>query len=683
MQEWMRRHRRLFFVVIFLFIGIPMAFFFGLPSSRQNRRMAGEDREVIRVGNVPVKESEFRRQLDATARMIAQMQGGERPSNEDLERMGMVTRVTDQLVNSTLLTMEVQARNLPISDALVQEQLRGLDMFKDDKGNFVPAAYNEWVQSVRDWAPIYEDLRKEIARNILLKIAGAPGRRVSKARVDEELIADHTRFSAKFIKVEAPVGVTDEMIQKEYSEHPERYRKSPTITAEFVAISLLPPVPQKALDAVSRARAGEDFAALVNELSDLKIPEGGDQGWRPVDPEAPAHLQPLFALKPGEVSDPVAGPTGYFIYKVDEERTNDQGVREVKWRQILINAELSEAELSERRAQARSLEEEAKNVGLLQAAANAKLEVRRTNPFNQDSMNIDNVDRVDVPQFRSGLMGVKEMNVARSIPARNNVYVAQVVERIEGELKPLEEVREDVARNVIAARKMEDSYREETRALAEQLKKEYTSLEEVALKRPDLGVEVKSTTTPFTRKDPLYNQQLFLDSTRLYELFKDAEPGAIVGPVEGLLGDTWLAQLVEKQVPSAEELAKLQEERKQIAEQMKKSEEGNYINDYIQDLRRRLLASVPLTVRQEIIDEIVGKTAATGSKENAEGQSGDTSAPAAANENATQGGEEAPENASTPGAAATAGAPETNGGDNPAPGSVPAEAAPQPADASR
>ncbi|HPO31379.1 MAG TPA: SurA N-terminal domain-containing protein, partial [Candidatus Hydrogenedentes bacterium] len=175
----MRRHRRLFFVVIFLFIGIPMAFFFGLPSSRQNRRMAGEDREVIRVGNVPVKESEFRRQLDATARMVAQMQGGERPSNEELERMGMVTRVTDQLVNSTLLTMEVQARNLPISDALVQEQLRGLDMFKDDKGNFVPAAYNEWVQSVRDWAPIYEDLRKEIARNILLKIAGAPGRRVS------------------------------------------------------------------------------------------------------------------------------------------------------------------------------------------------------------------------------------------------------------------------------------------------------------------------------------------------------------------------------------------------------------------------------------------------------------------------------------------------------------------------
>jgi len=678
MQEWMRKHRRLFFIVIFLFIGVPMVFFFGLPSSSRNRRMAGEDREVIRVGNVPVMESEFRRQLDATARMIAQMQGGERPSNEELQRMGMVTRVTDQLVNSTLLTMEIQKRNLPISDTLVQEQLRGLDMFKDEKGRFVPAAYNEWVQSVRDWAPIYEDLRKEIARNVLLKIAGAPGRRIAKARVEEELAADHMRFSAKFIKVEAPVGVTDEMILKEYSEHPERYRKSPTITAEFVAISLLPPVPQKALDAVSRARAGEDFAALVNELSDLKIPEGGDQGWRPVDPEAPAHLQPLFALKPGEVSDPVAGPTGYFVYKVDEERTNDQGIREVKWRQILVNAELSEAELSERRARAQSLEEEAKKIGLLQAAANAGLDVRRTVPFGQDSPNIEFVDRVDVPQFRSGLINEKEMNVPRTIPARNNVYVAQVVERIEGELKPLEEVREDVARNVIAARKMEDSYREETRALANQLKKDFTSLEEIAVKRPDLGVEVKSTSTPFTRKDPLYNQQLFLDSAQLYEKFKDVEPGTIVGPVDGLLGDTWLAQLVDKQVPSAEELAKLQDERKQIAKRMKESEEGNYINDYVQDLRRRLLASVPLTVRQEIIDEIVG---AGKSGKTAEEGSAKPSGPG----NGAEQGETSPDASGAKGdepGAAGEGAAEANGGGG-APAAEASAAGSRPAEASQ
>ena len=678
MQEWMRKHRRLFFIVIFLFIGVPMVFFFGLPSSSRNRRMAGEDREVIRVGNVPVMESEFRRQLDATARMIAQMQGGERPSNEELQRMGMVTRVTDQLVNSTLLTMEIQKRNLPISDTLVQEQLRGLDMFKDEKGRFVPAAYNEWVQSVRDWAPIYEDLRKEIARHVLLKIAGAPGRRIAKARVDEELAADHMRFSAKFIKVEAPVGVTDEMILKEYSEHPERYRKSPTITAEFVAISLLPPVPQKALDAVSRARAGEDFAALVNELSDLKIPEGGDQGWRPVDPEAPAHLQPLFALKPGEVSDPVAGPTGYFVYKVDEERTNDQGIREVKWRQILVNAELSEAELSERRARAQSLEEEAKKIGLLQAAANAGLDVRRTGPFGQDSQNIEFVDRVDVPQFRSGLINEKEMNVPRTIPARNNVYVAQVVERIEGELNPLEEVREDVARNVIAARKMEDSYREETRALANQLKKDFTSLEEIAVKRPDLGVEVKSTSTPFTRKDPLYNQQLFLDSAQLYEKFKDVEPGTIVGPVDGLLGDTWLAQLVDKQVPSAEELAKLQDERKQIAKRMKESEEGNYINDYVQDLRRRLLASVPLTVRQEIIDEIVG---AGKSGKTAEEGSAKPSGPG----NGAEQGETSPDASGAKGdepGAAGEGAAEANGGGG-APAAEASAAGSRPAEASQ
>ncbi len=609
MQEWMRKHRRLFFAIIFIFIGVPMVFFFGLPSSRQNQRGRGEDREVIRVGKVPVMESEFRRQLDVTARMIAQMQGGQRPTNEELERMGQVTRVVDQLVNSTLVTLQSQARELPVSDAVIGEQLRGLDMFKDENGKFVPAAYNEWVQSVRDWAPIYEDLRKGVEREVLLKVAGAPGRRVPKAKVEEELIADHTRFSAKFMKIEAPVAVTDEMIQAEYEKNPDRYRKSPTITAEFVAIPLMPPVPQKALDAVARARAGEDFAALVKEFSDLQIPEGGEQGWRAESPDAPAHLQPLFALKPGEVSDPVAGPTGYFIYKVDEERTGEDGTREVKWRQILINAELSETERNERRDTARKLEEEAKSIGLLQAAANAGLEARRTSPFDQESLNIENVDRVDVPQFRGALINEKEMNVPRAIPARNNIYVAQVVERVEGELQPLDAVRETVARNIIADRKREDSYREECKALASQLRREHASLDEIVVKRPDLGAEVKSTTSPFTRKEPLYTQQLFLDSGQLYEKFKDAEPGAIVGPVDGLLGDVWLAQLVEKQVPTPEELDALKDERKQIADRMKQAEETNWINDYVQDLRRRMLASLPLTVRQEIIDEIVGKSA--------------------------------------------------------------------------
>ena len=275
--------------------------------------------------------------------------------------------------------------------------------------------------------------------------------------------------------------------------------------------------------------------------------------------------------------------------------------------------------------------------------------MRRTNPFTQETQNIENVDRVDAPQFRSALISEKEMNVPRTIPARNNVYVAQVVERAEGELRPLEEAREDVARNVIAARKQEDSYREETRALANQLKKEYSSLDEIVVKRPDLGAEVKATSTPFSRKDPLYNQQLFLDSMQLYQEFKDVEPGTIVGPVNGLLGDMWLAQLVEKQVPQAADLAQFADERKQIIDRLKQTEEGNYVNDYVQHLRRQRLASMPLTVQQDIIDEIIGKDRQNTTEE-PQAKTGDT-----AQESPAASGAEASGNAETPTPAAAEG----------------------------
>jgi len=114
----------------------------------------------------------------------------------------------------------------------------------------------------------------------------------------------------------------------------------------------------------TEAREGADFADLADKNSALKAKNGGEMGgWQRETPSTPDSRKPLFKLKPGEVSDPVPGATGYFIYKVDEEQTAADGVREVKGRQILIEAKLPDDEREKIIAKAKELSDKAKAAG--------------------------------------------------------------------------------------------------------------------------------------------------------------------------------------------------------------------------------------------------------------------------------------------------------------------------------
>lgn len=105
----------------------------------------------------------------------------------------------------------------------------------------------------------------------------------------------------------------------------------------------------KALRALARARAGEDFEALVRELSDAKDKSNGGQlGLRSADRYPPLFLEATQSLAVGAIAGPVRSGAGFHILQLIERRAAGlppMTVTQSRARHILLlpSAQLSEA----------------------------------------------------------------------------------------------------------------------------------------------------------------------------------------------------------------------------------------------------------------------------------------------------------------------------------------------------
>ncbi|PWK88577.1 peptidylprolyl isomerase [Fulvimonas soli] len=94
----------------------------------------------------------------------------------------------------------------------------------------------------------------------------------------------------------------------------------------------------KAEQALNAIKGGMDFNAAAIRYSDAQDAlDGGDLGWRRLDEIPPAFADTVAAMKPGDVTPALRGPTGFHILKLVGQRQPDrQVVTEFHARQILI-----------------------------------------------------------------------------------------------------------------------------------------------------------------------------------------------------------------------------------------------------------------------------------------------------------------------------------------------------------
>lgn len=124
----------------------------------------------------------------------------------------------------------------------------------------------------------------------------------------------------QFLTKLAREAVTDEAMRKLYDDSV----KSMPVEEEVRARHILLPTEEEAKKAFDRVKGGEDFAKVAKELSkDPGSSDGGDLGYFTKERMVPEFATAAFALKVGEISQPVKSQFGWHVIKVEDRRKKE------------------------------------------------------------------------------------------------------------------------------------------------------------------------------------------------------------------------------------------------------------------------------------------------------------------------------------------------------------------------
>jgi peptidyl-prolyl cis-trans isomerase C len=136
--------------------------------------------------------------------------------------------------------------------------------------------------------------------------------------------------------------VTEEDIRKAYDQEAAKVAQTERIRARHILVGS----EKEALDILARLKAGEKFEDLAKQYSlDGSKDYGGDLGYFTAPEMVPEFSKAAFALKVGEVSQPVKSDYGWHIIKVEDRKTGAaQPYDQVKTaiRNVLLRKKLQE-----------------------------------------------------------------------------------------------------------------------------------------------------------------------------------------------------------------------------------------------------------------------------------------------------------------------------------------------------
>ncbi len=208
---------------------------------------------------------------------------------------------------------------------------------------------------------------------------------------------------------------------------------------------------------LERARAGEDFSALVKEYSDgMERASGKSMGLRSADRYPTLFVQAVLRLDKGAVTGPLRSPAGFHILKVMDKRSPGlppTTATQNHARHILLRTgpQLTQAAALERLAGVKKRIQS----GQADFAAMAK-------EMSQDGSAKDGGDLgwaapgQFVPEFEEVMMRLEPGQISDPTVSRFGVHLIQLTERREAPLSVREQ--RELVRNFVRERKLEEAY---------------------------------------------------------------------------------------------------------------------------------------------------------------------------------------------------------------------------------
>jgi len=338
-----------FWIVFVSFVGV---FLFAETSGLSSRGVT-RGTSVGSVNGVDITYDRWDAQVRALTQQEQQRRGVPSLTQDDVSRIEEIA--FQQIVDSILLAREYDRRGITVTDREIQYAARTMphpDLAQNPdlqtEGRFDPEKYQRLLQSPMARQQgltqfLEQYYRTEIPRQKLFEQIAA-GVYLTDARLwriwqDER---DSARVSYVALRPgsvpDSAVRVTDDEIRRYFDAHRDDFgdRRGRAVLS---LISLPRPITaadtaasrQRALDVRAEIAGGVPFDTVARRESadSVSAANGGLLGTVTRGAFVPEFERAAFALRPGELSQPVLSPFGFHIIKVDSRKGDSITVRHV------------------------------------------------------------------------------------------------------------------------------------------------------------------------------------------------------------------------------------------------------------------------------------------------------------------------------------------------------------------
>ena len=287
-------------------------------------------------------------------------------------RTKLQEQLLDQYVRETLMRQRAKERGFRVDDEALMNAYRGESAFQVN-GKFDETAAKGMLAQIGMTAPAYEgqlrnslqisqleqsvqvgdflteseinhafaleNEQREVRYALLplapfsaaIKVDDAKAKAWYDAHRDDYLSKESVRLQYAELKLDtiaAAVTVNPAELDAWYKQNQSRYVEAEKRRARHILITVGgakdaaadAAALAKAQQVLKEVRAGGDFSALAKKYSQDpgSARQGGDLGWALRGAYVPAFADKLFAMKTGEISEPVKTQFGYHIIRLDE-----------------------------------------------------------------------------------------------------------------------------------------------------------------------------------------------------------------------------------------------------------------------------------------------------------------------------------------------------------------------------
>jgi peptidyl-prolyl cis-trans isomerase D len=487
MREYARSLKVVLLIVIVVFIltsGVIV--YFGTGS------LDGVSGNAVAVVNG--EEIPFERFRRAQANLMAayERMARQRITPELAERLGLSQQVVNELVTEAVVIQGAAHEGIRVGDDELRLAIQQIREFQES-GRFSREEYLKVLRQLRlDPGEFESEIRRQLVRRKMEALI-KQGVKVSDGELRQAYSERHERVRAAWAYADLkpvmaavtvadadlepyvkghqpqfsqperralqyvivsprkqPAAVSDAEVEAYYQEHLAEFDEPRRLRLAHVLVRV-PPVGGSAAedaarakveDVIKRAKGGEDFAKLARDISEDKASavQGGDLGFvGPGELVAPFE-QAAFALKKGEISEPVRTPFGYHAIRVvDVKEGGKTPLKEVAPK---IKETLG-AQKSEQAAEVRAQEVRAALISAKEFPAEAKrlgLEPQEATFKRGDALGEAGRDA----QLDETLFGLAVGGVSTPIKTAAGFAVVKVVQHTPAGVPPLAEIRDRV-----------------------------------------------------------------------------------------------------------------------------------------------------------------------------------------------------------------------------------------------